>query len=516
MAVSWTDGAFEALAHLLGTRTGLTFAPERRAGAELAIRRAMARARVSDPARYLDRIKHEGALLDDLIGELTIGETYFFREPAQFQFIRDVILPELQKSRGAAHTIRVWSAGCASGEEAFSLAMLFDEAGLPERTHLLATDISRAALAKARPAIYSAWSLRGEGAAAARPYLSHVGDRYVVDPSIRKRVSFEYLNLALDLYPSYASGTWGLDLILCRNVLIYFDRATVRNVASRLHASLAEGGWLITASSDPPLAEWAPFETVLTDQGVFYRRRAEPLGPLPACGDRDSDTRPQRLSDFLRSRGEGPGWGAMTPTSGNTTAHPDPPLQGWREENGPSQVAGPSGQGDGKTTEEILKAARADLFRGDYARAAEQTRDLVDDAGASALHVRALANLDPVLAERACAEAATRHPLASALQYLRALLLLGLGREGEAARAARRLIYLDRSLALAHFLLGSILQRHGNRKGAWRAYRNAHDLCTARPEGEIVPLSDGEPAGRLAEAARVQMQRLETVSEERR
>jgi chemotaxis protein methyltransferase CheR len=280
-------------------------------------------------------------------------------------------------------------------------------------------------------------------------------------------------------------------LILCRNVLIYFDRATIRNVASRLHASLAEGGWLITASSDPPLAKWAPFETVLTDQGVFYRRRGQPLGPSPARGGRASDAQPERLSDFLRPRGEG------------------------REESGPPQVARPSGQGDGEAAEEILEAARADLSRGDYARATERTRDLVDDAGASALHVRALANLDPALAERACAEAATRHPLASELQYLRALLLLGLGREGEAARAARRLIYLDRSLALAHFLLGSILQRHGNRKGAWRAYRNAHDLCAARPEDEIVPLSDGEPAGRLAEAARVQMQRLETVAEER-
>ncbi|MGE5756614.1 MAG: CheR family methyltransferase [Planctomycetaceae bacterium] len=512
--MSWSEGAFEALAHLIGTRTGLTFTPERRAGVELAIRRAMARARVSDPARYLDRIKHDDALLDDLIGALTIGETYFFREPAQFRFIRDVILPELQRTRGAEHTIRVWSAGCASGEEAYSLAMLFDEEGLSGRIHLLATDISRAALAKARPAIYSAWSLRGEGAAAARPYLSRVGDRNVVDPSIRTRVSFEYLNLALDLYPSYASGTWGMDLILCRNVLIYFDRATVRNVAGRLYASLAEGGWLITASSDPPLAEWAPFGTVVTDQGVFYRRRAQPLGPLPARDDRDSDPRPARLSEFLRPRAEGPGWGAMIPTSGGTTAQPDPLSHGGRGGIGPPQVARPSGQGDGKATEEILKAAREDLSRGDYARAVERTRDLVDDAGASALHVRALANLDLALAERACAEAATRHPLAGALHYLRALLLLGLGREGEAARAARRVIYLDRSLALAHFLLGSILQRHGDWKGAWRAYRNAQDLCAARPEDEIVPLSDGEPAGRLAEAARVQMQRLQAVAKE--
>jgi chemotaxis protein methyltransferase CheR len=106
--------------------------------------------------------------------------------------------------------------------------------------------------------------------------------------------------------------------------------------------------------------------------------------------------------------------------------------------------------------------------------------------------------------------------LATELHYLRALLLLGLGREGEAARAARRALYLDRSLAPAHLLLGAILQRHGDRKGAWRCYRNAHDLCADRPGDEIVPLSDDEPAGRLAEAARVQMERLGPPTEERR
>src|SRR6266478_6447425 len=74
------------------------------------------------------------------------------------------------------------------------------------------------------------------------------GDRFVLEDRLRRRVAFEYLNLALDVYPSFGTGTWGMDVILCRNVLIYFDRETVRNVAWRLHEALAPGGWLITAS----------------------------------------------------------------------------------------------------------------------------------------------------------------------------------------------------------------------------------------------------------------------------
>ena len=498
----WTDSALESLAHVLAARTGLTFDSGRRAGAEVGIRRAMARAKVSDPRRYLDLVRTEEALFDDLLGELTVGETYFFREPAQFAFLCDVVLPEILRRRGDAHTIRAWSAGCASGEEAYSLAMLFAREGLTDRAQLLATDLSRAAIDKARRATSSAWSLRGDGVALARPYLSRVGDRFLVEAKLRSRVAFEIQNLALDLYPSFVSGTWGMDLILCRNVLIYFDRTTIRDVASRLHASLAEGGWLIVASSDPPLAEYAPFESVVTDRGVFYRRRGEPLVPLPA-NEKDS-----RMS----SRGAAHLAGASTSIGPIEPDSPSPRLAfAALAKNG--RIEGP---GSRPAKEEVLAAARADLSRGDYSRAAERTRDLSEDPVASALRVRALANLDPDLAERASAEAAARHPLSSEIQYLRALLLLGLGRDGEAERAARRVVYLDRSLAIGHFLLGSILQRHGAGKAAWRSYRNARDLCEGRPADEVVPLSDDEPAGRLAEAARARMDRLEPAGEAHR
>ena len=173
------------------------------------------------------------------------------------------------------------AAGCASGEEAYSLAILLLEEGLAGQCRLLATDLSRATLVKARRGIYGAWSLRGEGALAARPYLHGHGNHYVVDEVVRRLVTFDQLNMALDFDPACATGVRGMDLILCRNVLIYFDHKTVRTVARRLYESLAEGGWLITASTDPPLAGEAPFEIVATDHGVFYRSGASsPARPI--------------------------------------------------------------------------------------------------------------------------------------------------------------------------------------------------------------------------------------------
>ncbi|HMC67082.1 MAG TPA: CheR family methyltransferase, partial [Gemmataceae bacterium] len=173
--MSWTQPAYEAVAHVLAERTGLTFPPNRYGPVEQGIRRAMGRARIADVDQYRALVATSQEALDDLIVDVTVGETYFFREPAQFQFIRREVLPDIRRRRGSEHVIRVWSAACASGEEAYSLAIVFLEEGLAERFHLLATDISRAALAKARLATYREWSLRGEGASIARPYLRRRG-----------------------------------------------------------------------------------------------------------------------------------------------------------------------------------------------------------------------------------------------------------------------------------------------------------------------------------------------------
>ena len=222
---------------------------------------------------YLTRLERGRLPISDLIDELTVGETYFFREPDQFAFLGQVVLPEIAQRKEDRSPVRIWSAGCASGEEAYSLAILLEEVGLGDRGHVLGTDISRHALTAAARAEYGSWSLRGPDAFRARRYLTGMGNALSLDPEIRSRVAFQPLNLARDVFPSREQGIGDFDLILCRNVLIYFDAATIAHVAAALYRSLADDGWLVLASSDPPLAQLAPFRTVVTERGVFYRRR---------------------------------------------------------------------------------------------------------------------------------------------------------------------------------------------------------------------------------------------------
>jgi len=259
--------------------TGLYFPLARRPQLVAATERAMRRAGVTALIDYVTGLASGRLPIAGLIEEVVVRETYFFREPDQFRFLRNVVLPEITARKPAPLPIRLWSAACASGEEAYSLAILLEEVGLGSRGEVVGTDLSREALRKAARATYGRWSLRGEGAFRARRHLSGSANLLALDPEIRDRVRFERLNLARDLYPSAERGIGGFDLVLCRNVLIYFDAATVAHVAQRLYQSLAEDGWLVLGSSDPPLAEHAPFRKVVTPGGVFYRRQAPASDP---------------------------------------------------------------------------------------------------------------------------------------------------------------------------------------------------------------------------------------------
>ena len=478
--MTWTHAAFEDLGRLLSRHTGLTFPVGRTGHAELGIRRAMSRAGVSDPDRYRDQVACDPDALADLVAEVTVGETYFFREKDQLEFIRHTVLAGLRHRPGGVSSVRAWSAGCASGEEAYSLAIIFEEEGAGEQAFLLGTDVSRTALAKARRACFGSWSLRGEGATAARRYLQPRGSEFVLDERITRRVRFEHLNLVQDVYPSCTGGVWGMDLILCRNVLIYFDRDTIRDVARRLYDTLAPGGWLFTGASDPPLTDYAPFEIVMTPVGVFYRRTSECGLRIVGCGIEYK--KEQQIAEPLVSE--------PTPVRSSI------PLSAFRIPH----------------SEDPLDEARGELALGNYARVCELTH-CPTDALASVLHVRALANLDTMRAERACAEAVGRHPFSMELHHLHTILLVALGNDEEATRAVRRLLYLDRTLVIAHFTLGSILERRGDSAGAARAFRNAGDLCSGWSPDEEAPLSDGVCCGGLAEAAAASLAVLDPAAQ---
>jgi chemotaxis protein methyltransferase CheR len=475
---AWTDPAYEAVAGWLQARTGLYFNPHRRHDAEAGIRRVMTKAGIDDVALCRQLLGSQRLPLDDFITELTVGETYFFRDPGQFEFIRHELLPQIRRRHGHDHAIRAWSAGCASGEEAYSLAILFEQEMVDQRFTILATDISRAALARARAASYGSWSLRGDDGMLADRYFRRGGDRLLLAERFRQKVNFEYLNLALDHYPSLASGAWGMDLILCRNVLIYFDRETGRRVMRALIDSLADGGVLIMGPSDPVYQEEGPHEIMVTPAGVFYRHERRPRSTLRGWA--------QKLE-----------WPPEPPK-------PAPPAS-WDRKPAPPpdrDQAPPAAE-----PADLLAQARAAAARGDHAKVIELTRrSRAADPHAAVLHLQALANSgDALEAEKLAGAAIAAHPLTAELHFLHAMLLIGLDRNEEAERALQRTLYLDRSLAVAHLALGSVLRRIGDLAGARRAYRRGRDLAAGKAADEAVPLSEGETAGRLTAAAKAQL-----------
>jgi chemotaxis protein methyltransferase CheR len=280
------DRDLDRATRILADRCGLRFHQGNRELLDEGLRRA-AHAEGDTTARLLERLERDpsGVLLQAVVRHFTIGETYFFRHPEHFDALREQILPELMRHRRTTRMLRAWSAGCASGEEAWSLAMVLAsqvEAGFTFT--VLGTDINRAALEAARTGVYGAWSRRGSMPGLPRHLVEEPDGAARVSSELRERVRFEYLNLHDPVYPSLSSGTQGLDLIFCRNVLVYFQPEAARAVLERFHLCLVEGGYLVTSAFDAELAP-AGFETVRVGQVMVLRKRhnaAEPVAPRRA------------------------------------------------------------------------------------------------------------------------------------------------------------------------------------------------------------------------------------------
>lgn len=489
----------DAAVRLLTQRTGLVFSPPRRRVLEEEIGKAVRR--WGDVQTYLLQLASDSSVFDELVARVTVGETYFFREPEQIGAIGQRILPELA-GRIRDRPIRIWSAGCASGEEPYTLALVAAEAGLADRVHIVGTDLSRAALARAERARYTRWSLRATPGEIAAKYFHPRGGEFQLDARIRALVAFGYLNLATDLYPSLRTGLWGMDLILCRNVLIYLDGATIARVARRLAAALAPGGWLVLGASDPPLGDEIGCEAVLTAGGLMYRARPLPADPgaaPPRSRDASWSTEPTGVAEAMLVETSA----SLPPAAGPPQVEVErmvvePPAVA---EPCPAAMAGAVDEapaaGDGTNDDQTLNVAH------DPAREPKRTGERW------ALLVRAAANRgDLAVAGRACARGLEQHPHHAELMLLHGWLLAERGLLAEAARALRGAVYLDRGLAVGHLALGQVLARLGDREGARRSLHNALRLLRAVPPEQAVPGAGGEVAGRLAEMARVYVKLL--------
>lgn len=215
------------------------------------------------------------AEIDELVELCTTKETYFFRELYQLEAFRDEILPAIFRANQKKRRITIWSAGCSSGEEAYTIAILILESGLftDWDVRIFGSDISRKMLQVARRARYGKNSFRSADPRLLRRYFREIDGQYEVKDEVKSLVRFGHINL-IDGAQSHLVGD--VDVLFCRNVLIYFDLASRRRVLEGLYQKLLPGGYLLLGHSETLLNVTTAFELVHLKSDLVYRRPPDP------------------------------------------------------------------------------------------------------------------------------------------------------------------------------------------------------------------------------------------------
>ena len=528
-------------------RSGLHFPDKKRNDLEIGLSKALAESslRVENGKYNLDeyyqilRDKNGSAgqlAMSRLVNILTIGETHFFRNEAHFNALSEHALPALiARKRAAAAAIgphirpqlRIWSAGCASGEEPYSLAILLDQM-LPDIDNwhilILATDINQESLDRARDGIYSNWSFREARAKIARDQyfiweaaLNH----YRLCDDMKSRVTFSPHNLIEDNYPTVHNNTASLDLILCRNVTIYFQESDTSSVVDRFYRSLVDGGWLVVGHSEPSLVVYRAFQAVNINGALFYKKTGQPT-PWPddwqwLDGARSNEPHqalinwPVSISSASTTLGDGtmlspPNVDQMSnlyvPQQSDNNSHTTLPAGSLGEEQTVTATNGASNN----HVVDPFELANLLLNKGHVEQAIDELhRKLVispNFAPAHSLLGRAYANLGHwAEAHRWCDSALQLNVLLAEPYYVLALVYDHDNELKLAISNLKKAIYLERDVPLFHFMLATFYKKSGQTKMAWRACRNAVRILKKWPPTSIVPDTGGASAKHLLDAA---------------
>lgn len=240
--------------------------------------------------------------LNSLASHLTIGETYFFREEPAIEHFKQVIIPQIRE-KISKEKYKIWSAGCSSGEEPYSFAILLREYLSPEdcgKISITATDISPKALQKAISGEYGEWSFRETDHHIKRKYFTKKGTSWIINSEVRNMVNFQYLNLASSNFPSSANNTSDIDLLLCRNVLMYFTPDRIKEVSKKFYEALNENGWFITSQVELNDDYFGNFNRLHSYSGIFYQKSISSPSIYNAPNEIStisSDTKPVKIRD---------------------------------------------------------------------------------------------------------------------------------------------------------------------------------------------------------------------------
>ena len=234
----------------------------------------------SDIYQYVDYLKHNDSEFDYLLDALTINVSRFFREPFTFEYIGHKILPAMayEKTYMQNHALRVWSAGCAAGEEPYSIAMLIHELIESEKLNLsiniFATDIDGRALKRAQNGIYDFDSVQNIRYGLLKKYFTLKHEKYIIVPKIKNMVTFSFYDMVDKKGFAPPESIFGnFDIVLCMNLLIYFGQQYKNRIIEKLYRSLAVGGFLVLGNAEKLPELYKRFFVRTSDCGSIYRKK---------------------------------------------------------------------------------------------------------------------------------------------------------------------------------------------------------------------------------------------------
>ncbi|MFY9607150.1 MAG: CheR family methyltransferase [Blastocatellia bacterium] len=268
-----SDSEFKLFKDLIYFECGVSIGNEKRTFLESRLRRRMDDLGIRSGYEYYCLIKHSQGRsqeLPSLLDTLMICETAFFRNQPQFDLLRQVVLPEIieRKERAGTRLIRVWSAGCSTGQEPYSAVIAMLES-LPEAQtwtlRVFASDLSFTALERAQGGVYREDQLKGIEPGCISKYFRRENGHYAVSDAVKRRVIFDYHNLKHD------NGLRGLDVVFCRNVMIYFDGNEQRRLIARFGNCLLPGGYLFLGHAESLQGLSGRFSMVHRNKGIAYK-----------------------------------------------------------------------------------------------------------------------------------------------------------------------------------------------------------------------------------------------------
>jgi len=453
------------------------------------------------------RIEQSGRRLDDyllrleateppddelrvLAQELTVAETYFFRGVEQLQAFMDVALPACALAR-PGQPLRVLSAGCASGEEPYSLAILLSEQGKPWTVELHGIDVNSAMLKRAEQGRYSAWALRETPAEVQARCFRPQGRDFVLHERFRSLVTFEERNLIRDDPAFWRPGAF--DVIFCRNVLMYFSADVAAEVVSRFAHSLAPGGYLFLGYAETLRGLSQDFHLLHTHDTFYSRHRQE--------GERGAPGFTQVAPSAWAAR-ELPAVTFTQPPSGSDAAAPlswvETIRQAAQRVESLTQDAPPTAT---ETSSPLRRTwdlgVAVELMRQEkFGEALAVVKALPPESSndADVLLLRAVLlphGGDLAAAEALCADVLRLDELSAGAHYLMALCREGAGDRPGAAEQDRTATYLDPLFAMPRLHLGLLARKSGDQQTARHELREAHQLLQAEDPSRLLLFGGG-------------------------